>query len=77
LPALPDNLLSDGSSSLKLLVGGKTYQWHASYMIDWLSTTGKEEASKLQAAGILMGYDVRLTLLKRLLIKSWQCSMHG
>ena len=57
LPALPDNLLSDGSSSLKLLVGGKTYQWHASYMIDWLSTTGKEEASKLQAAGILMGYD--------------------
>lgn len=55
LLALPDNMLSD-TSSLKLFIGGKIYQWQPSHMVDWLGSIGKEEASKLQAAGILAGF---------------------
>ena len=58
LPALPDNMLSD-TGSLKLFIGGKTYQWRPSHMVDWFSSIGKEEASKLQAAGILVGFNGR------------------
>jgi len=55
LLALPDNMLSD-TSSLKLFIGGKIYQWQPIPQVDWLGSIGKEEASKLQAAGILAGF---------------------
>jgi len=60
LLALPDNMLSD-TSSLKLFIGGKIYQWQPSHMVDWLGSIGKEEASKLQAAGILAGFHGKLS----------------
>ncbi|WP_018962473.1 S-layer homology domain-containing protein [Coprothermobacter platensis] len=60
LSFIPDQLFYDGSGLKFFSLGSIQSAWKPSFMADWLTITGKEEASKLQAAGILRGFSDKM-----------------
>lgn len=85
LPEVPKAVLSDNPTHL--LLSGRASLWNPEALLDWTTLDGKEEASKLQAIGILKGfrgyaYPQRVVTYQELVafyvrLKAWQIKTTG